>query len=196
VAGVRNGLHTANDIACAHGVLVADRVTQEPMRFEGVVQAIDPQQRTLIVRERLLDKVFTIPGDCAVVLHDNKAGTLANVKVGERVTVTFETPAGVPTARLIAQNGVCVSPTGLRTAKCRWMRGTRKPHWPASRLAFGEQQPQRAQAPPRLRAVPSFAMSHSGAHPRRTTEAATNARTTVLPKGMGTAAAVPVASTT
>jgi hypothetical protein len=51
----------------------------------------------------MLDKVFTIPTDCSVVLHDNKSGTLANVKVGERVTVTFETPAGVPTARQIAQ---------------------------------------------------------------------------------------------
>jgi hypothetical protein len=87
----------------AHGVLVAERVTHEPMRFEGIVQAVDPQQHTLIVRKRMLDKVFTIPTDCSVVLHDNKSGTLANVKVGERVTVTFETPAGVLTARQIAQ---------------------------------------------------------------------------------------------
>ena len=87
----------------AHGVLIADRVTQEPMRFEGVVQAVDPQQHTLIVRHRMLDKVFSIPSECTVVLHENKSGTLANVQPGERVTVTFETPAGVPTARLIAQ---------------------------------------------------------------------------------------------
>jgi hypothetical protein len=116
----------------AHGVLVADRVTQQPMRFTGVVQAVDPQQHTLIVRERMLDKVFTIPSDCSFVLHDNKSGTLANVKVGERITVTFETPAGVVTARQIAQpsdtfTGELIAiDLAERTLKAKTLLGTKQ----------------------------------------------------------------------
>jgi len=116
----------------AHGVLIADRVTQEPMRFEGVVQTVDPQQHTLTVRHSMLDKVFSIPGECTVVLRDNKSGTLANVQVGERVTVTFETPAGVPTAREIAQTSATFTGelTGIdlsqRTLKAKTLLSTKQ----------------------------------------------------------------------
>ena len=73
----------------AHGVLVADRVAQQPVRYEGTVKAYDPIQRTLTLHGRGLDKAFQIAGDCKVVLRDDKAGVLADIQTGDYVTVTY-----------------------------------------------------------------------------------------------------------
>jgi Cu/Ag efflux protein CusF len=85
------------------GVLVADRVAQEPMRFEGKVKFIDPERSTLTVRHGARSRKFQIAKGCSVKLHDAKTGTLGDVQPGELVTITYETPRGVPTARQIAQ---------------------------------------------------------------------------------------------
>jgi hypothetical protein len=98
----------------AHGVLVADGVTQEPMRFVGRVQAIDEQKRTLVVRHRMLEHTYQLGTDCQVRLHGEKAGALADVRRGEWVTVTFEKPGGVATARQIDQTSLTF--TGSLTA--------------------------------------------------------------------------------
>ncbi len=116
----------------AYGVSVADHILQEPMRFEGIVQSIDPQQHTLVVRHRMLDKVFTTPGETAVLLQGDKPGTLANVQVGERVTVTYEAPPGCLTARQIAQTSATFTGelTALdlsdRTLKAKTLFGTKE----------------------------------------------------------------------
>ena len=86
-----------------HNVLVADRVTQEPMSYEGTVTVCDPGQRTITLHTRGRDKTFPIAGDCKVVLRGDKPGSLADVQAGNYVTVTYETPDDKPTARKIAQ---------------------------------------------------------------------------------------------
>jgi hypothetical protein len=116
----------------AQGVLIADRVTQEPMKFVGRVQSLDPQKRTLIVRHRMLDKKFQVGSDCVVRLHDEKAGALTNVQPGEWVTVIFEEPGQVLTAREIDQTSLTF--TGAltaidlseRTVKAKGTFGTKK----------------------------------------------------------------------
>lgn len=86
-----------------HDVLVADHVTQEPMCYEGTVQACDPGQRTLTLHTRGRDKTFPIAADCKVVLRGDKPGSLADVQAGNYVTVTYETPNDKPTVQKIAQ---------------------------------------------------------------------------------------------
>ena len=87
----------------AHNVLVADRVTQEPMCYEGTVKACDPAQRTITLHMHGRDKTFAIAGDCKVVLRGDKPGSLADVQAGNYVTVTYETPNDKPNVRKIAQ---------------------------------------------------------------------------------------------
>lgn len=87
----------------ADGVLVADRVEQQPMRYEGMVKAIDPAAHTLTLRLGGMDKTFQIANDCSVVLRNDKSGTPADIQTGNHVTVTYETPGGTLTARQIAQ---------------------------------------------------------------------------------------------
>ena len=98
----------------SHGVLIASRVEQEPMRFEGTIKAIDNEKHTLTMHQTALDKQLDFPADCKIVLREGKTGTLGDLRVGNHVTVTYETPDGTPTARQVAQTSIPY--TGTLTA--------------------------------------------------------------------------------
>jgi len=97
-----------------HGVLIASRVEQEPMRFEGMVKTISSDRQTLTLHRTALDKNVQFPADCKIVLRDGRSGTPADIQVGYHVMVTYETPGGTPTAREIAQTSIPF--TGTLTA--------------------------------------------------------------------------------
>jgi Cu/Ag efflux protein CusF len=114
IGDLRPGQKVTVSYQDAHGVLVADRVTQRPMRDEGMVKAINPTTQMLTLHVGMTDKTFQVPADCAVVLRGDKSGTIADIKPGNHVTVTYEVPNGKPTAREIAQTSVTF--TGKLTA--------------------------------------------------------------------------------
>ena len=87
----------------SHGVLVADRVNQQPLQYEGTVKAYDPIQRTMTLHGRGLDKTFQIAAGCKVMLRDYKSGALTDIQTGNYVTVTYEAPGDKATAWKIAQ---------------------------------------------------------------------------------------------
>jgi hypothetical protein len=78
------------------------------------------------------DKQFWLPDDCQVVLRDGKIGSLADLNIGHRVTVTYETPDKMATARQIAETSLefagALTAIDLeeRTVKARAMFTTRK----------------------------------------------------------------------
>jgi hypothetical protein len=90
----------------SHGVLIADRVEQIPMQMTGMVAALDSTHRTLTLRRTPLDKLFMLPDDCQIVLRDGKPGAWDDVKPGNSVTVTYEVPDNIATARQIAQTSL------------------------------------------------------------------------------------------
>ena len=90
----------------AHGVLIADRIQQQPMRFEGMVTAIAPDKHTLMLHRPGLDKKLEIAADCKIVLRNGNPGTFAGIQPGNHVTVTYETPDDTPMARQIAQTSM------------------------------------------------------------------------------------------
>ena len=114
------------------GVLVADSVKEQPMRYEGMVKTIDPATHTLTVSVRGMDKTFQIQDGCNVVLHDDKSGTLDDIQTGNHVTVTYETPNGQPTAWQIAQTSIKFTGTltaidlGEKTLKASALFGSKK----------------------------------------------------------------------
>jgi Cu/Ag efflux protein CusF len=118
----------------ASGVLVADRVEQQAMRFAGTVKAIDLQKHLLKVHVRGADKTFQLSRDCRVVLRNDKPGTLADVQPGHHVTVTYEIPNEMPTAREIAQTSATFTGTLTaidlteRTVKAKAVLGSEKFH--------------------------------------------------------------------
>lgn len=122
---LRPGEKVAINYQNVDGVLVADSIAQQPMRYEGVVQAIDPAAHTLTLRVHGMDKTFQIANDCSIVLGDKKSGALADIQTGNHVTVTYETPEGGLTARAIAQTSIEFTGTltaidlGEKTLKAR-----------------------------------------------------------------------------
>ena len=114
VNDLRPGEKVAINYQNVDGVLVADSIKQQPMCYEGIVKTIDPAAHTLTLHLRGMDKTFQIADDCKIVLRAGKSGTFADVRVGNHVMVTYETPAGKPTAREIAQTSIAF--TGTLTA--------------------------------------------------------------------------------
>jgi Cu/Ag efflux protein CusF len=103
------GLHPGQKVTVSYqdldGVLVADRIEQEPMRFEGRVKSIDPATRLVTVHEDGLgmDKQFKFAADCKVMLRDDRSGALNDLQPGNYVALVYETPTGLPTVQLISQ---------------------------------------------------------------------------------------------
>ena len=114
------------------GVLVADSIVQQPMRYDGMVKAVDPVAHTVTLHLRAMDKTFQIANDCSVVLRDEKSGTLADIQIGNHVTVTYETPGSSLVARQIAQTSIEFTGTLTaidledKTVKAKAMFNTKK----------------------------------------------------------------------
>lgn len=105
--GALDSLHPGQkvklDYRDARGVLVANRIVEEKMFYSGSVESLDPEKRVLRVKGGAFGRTFRLPADCRVVLKDEKAGGLNDVKVGHTVTVVYETPNGAPVARQVEQ---------------------------------------------------------------------------------------------
>jgi hypothetical protein len=77
----------------ADGVLVADRVAQEKLRVAGTVRALDTAGGTLSLWDGGHVRTFAIAAQCGVRLNAGRSGALDEIKPGDHVTVTYETPA-------------------------------------------------------------------------------------------------------
>jgi len=89
-----------------HGVRIADHVQQLAMEFEGRITAIDPANHQLTLHHGVSDKRLQIADECQVVLIHQRSGVVRDIRPGDHVTVTYETPDGVATAREIAQTSL------------------------------------------------------------------------------------------
>jgi Cu/Ag efflux protein CusF len=78
----------------AEGVLVADKILQHYDALNGYITAIDPGERTLVIKGQAGTRDFVAAEDCSVLLHEDKIGTLENLKIGHAVTVAYEPTAG------------------------------------------------------------------------------------------------------
>ena len=131
-AAVRPGEKVEVTYQDDQGVFIASRVRQELMQYEGTVKSIDAQDHVLTLHWPAWDKQLTIGHNCRVVLRDDHAGTLADIHPGDHVTVTYETPAGQPTIRQIAQTSRHFTGTltaidlGERTIKAKSLFDTKK----------------------------------------------------------------------
>ena len=113
-ADLRPGEKVTVSYQDAQGVLVADRVQQQPMRMDGMVRSIDPIAHTMTLQVHGMDRKMRIANGCMVELRDNNSGALNNIQTGNHVTVTYETPDGKLTARQISQTSALF--TGTLTA--------------------------------------------------------------------------------
>lgn len=93
------------------GVLIASRVAQRPMCFEGMVEDIDYGKSSVTVYFHELDKVFNVATNCDIILRDGKRGAFTNILKDSHVRVTYEIPDETPTARRIEQTSIVFTGT-------------------------------------------------------------------------------------
>ena len=132
VGNLRPGQRVTVSYQDANGVLVADCVTQRPLRETGMVKAIDPAAHTLTLHVGIMDKAYQLPADCGITLRGGRSGSLGDIQTGDHVTVTYEVPGGKPTAREIAQTSATFTgdltaiDLGQKTLKARAAFGTKQ----------------------------------------------------------------------
>lgn len=90
----------------ASGVLVADRLSQEALRFSGTVAGMDVNKHTLTVHHRGMDRTFMLAGNYQVLQNGKSSQGMDNVKWGDRVTVVYEVPGDQMLARQIELPGM------------------------------------------------------------------------------------------
>jgi hypothetical protein len=132
IADLRPGEKVTIGYQTTQGVHVADYVRQHPLQVDGTVTVVDPGNHLLIVHRRGMDKELRIAEGCKIALRDQRTGSFADIKPGNHVTVTYEIPADVPTAREIAQTSEAFVGTltaidlGEKTVKARAVFATKK----------------------------------------------------------------------
>jgi len=88
----------------AHGVKIAHEIEQQNLVHNGRIEFIDPVNKIIGVERGMVTRKFALPEKINVVVNDNKPGTLEDLKVGQAVTVIFESPGDPPfVARRIEQ---------------------------------------------------------------------------------------------
>jgi hypothetical protein len=92
----------------ADGVLVADRITERPLHYQGTIETVDAKTSQLTMAAGRLGpashhKQMQIASDCKILLHNGKAGTVADLHPGDRVTIIYELPDGSPTAYQVSK---------------------------------------------------------------------------------------------
>jgi len=114
VSDLRVGEKVTVGYVKVHGVLIANRIEQEAMRYEGTVKAFDAAQGTLTLAGPTFERQLQLAADCKVGLRNGRTGTFADIRTGNYVTVTYERPAGAPVVRQIDQTSIAF--TGTLTA--------------------------------------------------------------------------------
>jgi hypothetical protein len=74
---------------------IADRIQVHSLYTTATVLAIDAKDRLLTLDEGLKHSTFHLAKKCRVILSNDKPGTLADLGLGSRVSVAYDSP-GVP----------------------------------------------------------------------------------------------------
>lgn len=93
---LRRGEKVTVGYESAHGVLVADRIEQQPMQFTGRVEKINPENHLLTLHQWLANKRLPIATNCIIVVQKTRAGTLADIHPGDQVVANYELPGRNP----------------------------------------------------------------------------------------------------
>ena len=90
----------------AHGVRVARQIDQQDRIRTGYVTALDPTQRKLTVRHAGFTYNFALAENGVVKFNGDKSGTLNDLKIGDTVTVVYQSENDPLIASRVEQNNL------------------------------------------------------------------------------------------
>lgn len=106
---LRKGEWTKVEYREVGNVLIATKLTQVLSTLEGSITAIDPERGTIRLDAVLLSLDLKVAEDAEITLRTGEPGKLADLQIGQRVTVKRANAEGVDIARSIEQTGRKVS---------------------------------------------------------------------------------------
>lgn len=93
------------------GVNVASQVMQKNLVFAGHVSAIDPTSRTVKVKRGSVSETFVADDQCKVIIRNDNSRGLSDLKIGNKVIVSYAGAEGAKVAQKIVQTGTTFTGT-------------------------------------------------------------------------------------
>lgn len=116
------------------GVLVAQEVTQHNRSFKGHVTALDPAKRTMAVKHGMFTRNVTLVEGSTVIVKNDKIGTVENLRIGDTVTVIYQSANDPLIAHRVEQKNptftgnIRAIDARTRTVTARSLMGEKKFH--------------------------------------------------------------------
>jgi Cu/Ag efflux protein CusF len=79
----------------ANGSPVARRIEQKSDSFVGTLQAVDATTRSVKVRGGIAERKFNLADSCPIVINGKLNGGLSDLRIGERVSLSYDNKDGV-----------------------------------------------------------------------------------------------------
>lgn len=83
------GMKVGVRYAETQGVPIASALHQKQEKLRGTITAIDADSRAIKVGQGMWAKQFTAPEDCVFEFHKGSTGAISDLRLGQRVTVTY-----------------------------------------------------------------------------------------------------------
>lgn len=116
------------------GIPIAQEVIQENRTFKGHITALDPAKRTISVKRGMFTRGFALANGATVIVKNDKAGSLENLRIGDTVTVIYQSDNDPLTAQRVEQKNPTFTGTiraidaRTRTVTARSLMGEKKFH--------------------------------------------------------------------
>jgi len=94
-----------------YGVKIASQVAQKNLVFTGNISAIDPTARILKVKRGMISETFVAGDQCKIIIREERNKALADLRIGQKVTVSYSAPGGPKLAQRIEQTGAVFTGT-------------------------------------------------------------------------------------
>jgi len=84
------------------GLRVASRIEQKSETFVGTIEAVDATTRSIKAKDLLSEKKFNLADDCPIVIHGKLNGSLSDLRIGDRVSFSYDNQDGVLVANRVS----------------------------------------------------------------------------------------------
>lgn len=87
--------HTVNVVYEEQDGLRAHQIEQRRETFVGTIRAIDASRKTVKARNLINERTFHLVSGCQIVIENRPGGRLHDLRIGDRVALTYEEADGV-----------------------------------------------------------------------------------------------------